>query len=301
MKNIFLIFLLVSLGVSADVKIGGISYFDYTNADKASAFNFNRQYTSFSGAASDDVKFNVVFDVGRTNKSDEGDKHLVAFLKKAQIDYMVSRCKVSLGLIGMNAHGVQEENWGYRFIEKSAIDKNGFTSTADLGVGFSKVTSDLIVNLQIVNGEGYKNPQPQMDEYHKISINIKNHQNAGIVYSTEDSDDGITTMMSLFGIINHNSYRISGEHDKLTVGGDDETISSMSASYYLTNDMDVFVRYDMYDPNTDDENDGENYLIAGVVFNCGSGLSISPNLRMTSYENDAESITEYKINCQFKF
>ena len=299
MKNIFLIVLLISLGISADVKIGGTSYFDYTNADETSAFNFNRQYMSFSGAASDDVKFNVVFDVGRTDELDGEDKRLVAFLKKAQIDYMVSRCKVSLGLIGMNAHGVQEKNWGYRFIEKSAIDKNGFTSTADLGVGFSKVTSDLIVNLQMVNGEGYKNPQ--MDEYHKISINIKNHQNAGIVYSTEDSDEGITTMMSLFGIITHNSYRVSGEYDKRTVGGVDETISSMSASYFLTDDLDVFVRYDMHDPNTDDEKDSDNYLIAGVVFNCGSGLSISPNLRMKSYENDDESITEYKINCQFKF
>ena len=33
MKNILLIVLLVSLGISADVKIGGTSYFDYTNAD----------------------------------------------------------------------------------------------------------------------------------------------------------------------------------------------------------------------------------------------------------------------------
>ena len=155
------------------------------------------------------------------------------------------------------------------------------------------------MNLQLVNGEGYK--APQMDEYHKISINIKNHQGAGIVYSTEDSDEGITTMMSLFGIITTNLYRISGEYDKLTIGGVDETISSMSASYYITNKMDVFVRYDMHDPNTDVEKDSDNYLIAGVVFNCGNGLSISPNLRMTSYENDAESITEYKINCQFKF
>ena len=29
--------------------------------------------------------------------------------------------KISLGLIGMNTFGVQEKNWGYRFIEKSPL------------------------------------------------------------------------------------------------------------------------------------------------------------------------------------
>ena len=109
-------------------------------------------------------------------------------------------------------------------------------------------------------------------------------------------------MMSLFGIITHNSYRLSGEYDKLTVGGVDETISSMSASYYLTDDMDVFVRYDIYDPDTKAKNDGDNYLIAGIILNCGSGLLVAPNMRMITYEDTTEEVSnEYKINFQFKF
>ena len=48
-----------------------------------------------------DIKFNLIFDVGRTNKivdtegNDAEDTRLTAFLKKAQIDYKTSYGKVS--------------------------------------------------------------------------------------------------------------------------------------------------------------------------------------------------------------
>ena len=117
---------------------------------------------------SDDIKFKVISDVGRSWSDPES--RLNIFLKKAQVDYKTSFGKVSMGLIGMNTYGVQEKNWGYRFIEQSAIDKYGFSSTADIGVGFSRSLIDnLNMSLQVVNGEGFK--QPQLDKYHKISFN----------------------------------------------------------------------------------------------------------------------------------
>ena len=306
MKNIVYVLSLFATIMLAESKVGGLTHFDYTNAEEISAFNFNRQYILFSGTASDDVKYKVIFDVGRLETNDR----LVAYLKKAQIDYNASSCKVSIGMIGMNTYGVQEKNWGYRFIEKSAIDKNGFSSTADIGVGFSKaIMDDLNLNLQVVNGEGFKSPQ--VDKYHKISLNAtygeaklnKNDgYNAGVVYSTESSETDPTTMVSVFGGCAGNGLRVGGEYDVLTNSdGTKKTLLSISLNYGLKDDVDVFARYDMNDPNADVEKDGDNYLIAGVVLNCGSGLSISPNLRLTSYENDIESNSEYKINCQFKF
>ena len=96
----------------------------------------------------------------------------------------------------MNTYAVQESNWGYRFIEKSAIDKNKFSSTADLGVGFSKsIIDNLNLSLQFINGEGFK--KPQGDKFQKIAFNatygesnlIKNDgYNAGLVYTTEKTD-----------------------------------------------------------------------------------------------------------------
>ncbi len=326
MKHIVIILSIFTMAIGSDTKIGGTTYFDYTSGkddagESTSAFNFKRQYISFSGEASDDIKYKIVVDVGATNNLPGEDQRLTAFLKKAQIDYKTSFAKISMGVIGTNTYGVQEKNWGYRFIEKSAMDTYKFSSTADIGIGFSKsLTDDLNMSLQMVNGEGYKSPQ--IDKYHKISLNTtygeaKLHKNdgynVGLVYSTEDSEDDLTTIeidesldptnvTSLFGGYAANGLRLGVENATKTKGDLTESITSISANYGIKDNMDVFVRYDMYDPNADMDEDGSSYMITGVVFNCGNGLSMAPNMGITSYEDaDADSETEYKLNIQYKF
>ena len=325
MKYLIILLTYISISIAAEGKIGGVTYFNYTNAEEKSAFNFQRQYFSYGVNVSDDVSFKVVFDVGPTNKGDvvylnnEGvpeniseDTRLVAFLKKAQIDYRTSYGKISMGLIGMNTYNIQEKNWGYRFIEKSAIDKNGFSSTADLGIGFSRtLVNQLKMSLQVVNGEGYKNPQS--DKYHKIAFNstygernlVKNSgYNVGVVYTAEPMDDKPNTMASLFGGFAGMGLRLGGQFNMLTKGGIESQVISVSSNYSVTDKLDAFVRYDMFDPNIDEIDEGKDnstYLIAGIQLSCGNGLLVAPNIRMESYEDDSDSATEYKINFQFKF
>ena len=321
MKYLIILLTYISISIAADGKIGGVTYFDYTNSKEKSAFVLNRQYFSYGIDISDEVKFRVVFDVGRTDvgtvlRKDGGEKsedtRLVAFLKKAQIDHRTSYGKISMGLIGMNTYNIQEKNWGYRFIEKSAIDKYKFSSTADLGIGFSRVlVNQLKMSLQVVNGEGYKNPQS--DKYHKIAFNstygehnlVKNSGfNAGVVYTTEQTDDKPNSMASLFGGFAGMGLRLGGQFNMLKKGGIESQIISVSSNYSMTDKLDAFVRYDMFDPNTDEIDgwkDNSTYLIAGIQLSCGNGLLVAPNIRMESYEDDLDSATEYKINFQFKF
>lgn len=321
MKYLIILLTYISISIAADGKIGGVTYFDYTNSKEKSAFVLKRQYFSYGIDISDEVKFRVVFDVGRTDvgtvlRKDGGEKsedtRLVAFLKKAQIDYRTSYGKISMGLIGMNTYNIQEKNWGYRFIEKSAMDKYGFSSTADLGIGFSRtLVNQLKMSLQVVNGEGYKNPQS--DKYHKIAFNstygehnlVKNSGfNAGVVYTTEQTDDKPNTMASLFGGFAGMGLRLGGQFNMLTKGGIESQVISVSSNYSMTDKLDAFVRYDMFDPNTDEIDgwkDNSTYLIAGIQLSCGNGLLVAPNIRMESYEDDSDSATEYKINFQFKF
>ena len=321
MKYLIILLTYISISIAADGKIGGVTYFDYTNSKEKSAFVLKRQYFSYGIDISDEVKFRVVFDVGRTDvgtvlRKDGGEKsedtRLVAFLKKAQIDHRTSYGKISMGLIGMNTYNIQEKNWGYRFIEKSAIDKYKFSSTADLGIGFSRaLVNQLKMSLQVVNGEGYKNPQS--DKYHKIAFNstygehnlVKNSGfNAGVVYTTEQTDDKPNTMASLFGGFAGMGLRLGGQFNMLTKGGIESQVISVSSNYSMTDKLDAFVRYDMFDPNTDEIDgwkDNSTYLIAGIQLSCGNGLLVAPNIRMESYEDDLDSATEYKINFQFKF
>ena len=307
MKHLIILLTCISISMAVDGKIGGITYFDYSKTDDESAFNFNRQYFSYAVDMSDDIKFKFISDVGRSWSGTES--RLNIFLKKAQIDYKTSFGKVSMGLIGTNTYGVQEKNWGYRFIEQSAIDKNKFSSTADIGIGFSRSLIDnLNMSLQVVNGEGFK--QPQLDKYHKISFNTtygerrlnKNDgYNTGIVYSTEATDVDPTNMLSAFGGFAGMGLRIGAEYDMLTIGSTESSIISVSANYSFMDNKDIFLRYDIYDGDTSVEEDGSSYIITGILLSCGNGLSVAPNMRIESFENDSDSKTEYKINFQFKF
>ncbi len=304
MKKILLVVSITGF-MFAEGKIGGVTYFDFISTEESSAFNFERQYFGYGGDISDKVSYKILFDVGRT----ELDTRLNVYLKKAQVNYKSSLGKVNFGLIGMNTYAVQESNWGYRFIEKSAIDKNGFSSTADLGVGFSKsIIDNLNLSFQIVNGEGFK--KPQGDKYHKIAFNAtygegnlnKNDgYNAGVVYTTENTDADPNTMTSLFGGFSGMGIRIGGEYDMQTIGGVNSNIVSVSTNYTVRDNIDVFVRYDIYDGDTSIDNDGENYLITGIVLTCDGGISVAPNVRTTTYEDETEALTEYKVNFQFKF
>ena len=316
MKNLIILLICITISVAAEGKIGGVTYFDYTNSEEKSAFNFNRQYFSYTSDNAENINYNIIFDVGRINKivDIEGkateDTRLVAFLKKAQIDYKTSYGKVSMGLMGTNTYGVQEKNWGYRFIEKSSIDLYEYSSTADIGIGFSRsLIENLHTSLQVVNGEGFK--QPQGDKYHKISfnttygerkINKNDGYNAGIIYSTEATDSDPTNMISAFGGFAGMGLRFGAEYDMLTKGDTESSIISVSANYSFMDNKDIFLRYDMYDGDSSIDKDGSSYMITGILLSCENGLSVAPNMRIKSYESDSkESVTEYKVNFQFKF
>ena len=319
MKKILMVLSIIGL-MFAEGKISGVTYFDFSATDTKSAFNFQRQYFGYGGEVSDQVSYKILFDVGRTNvgaaviekdtsyKSE--DTRLIVFLKKAQVNYKSSFGKFNFGLIGMNTYGVQESNWGYRFIEKSAIDKYKFSATADIGVGFSRSLIDnLNLSLLFVNGEGFK--KPQGDKYHKIAFNAtygegnlnKNDgYNAGLVYTTESTDTDPTTMASVFGGFAGMGLRLGGEYDMLTKGSVESNIISVSANYTVRDNIDIFARYDMVDDNDDTNKNGENYLVTGIVLGCDGGIFVAPNLRMVNYENtEKDSEMEYKVNFQFKF
>ena len=309
----------------AEGKIGGVTYFDYySNTEKASGFNFQRQYFGYGGDVSDQVSYKILFDVGRTNnkllytwsvKENDSlkvteDTRLVTYLKKVQVNYKSSFGNFNFGLIGMNTYGVQEKNWGYRFLEKSAIDKYGFSATADMGVGFSRSLMDnLNLSFQIVNGEGFK--KPQGDKFQKIAFNAtygednlnkNNGHNAGLVYTMESTDADPTTMTSIFGGYSGMGLRIGGEYNMQTKGNVESNIVSVSSNYAVRDNIDIFALYDIVDDNDDANKNGENYLITGIVLSCDGDISIAPNLRMTNYKNiEKESETEYKVNFQFKF
>ena len=302
MKKVTILLSLFTFAFAYNGSITGVTYFDYTRENDASAFNFNRQYFSYSIDMSNDAKFKVVFDVGRTNKATDElgnnieDTRLVTFLKKAQLDHKCEWGMTNLGLIGTNTYGIQEKNWGYRFIEKSALDKNKFVSTADLGVGVSmNFLNNFNVGIQYLNGEGYKSPE--INYIQKINLNVNYGEanlsknsgtNLGVVYSSELTEDSPLTLFSLYGGFAFRGIRFGTELDI----SDEKALTSVYLNYLVNRKVSIFSRYDVLE----EDSDKDKFFISGLVYNCGSGILISPNIRKS---NKDELV--YKLNFQFTF
>ncbi len=65
--------------------------------------------------------------------------------------------------------------------------------------------------------------------------------------------------------------------------------------------INLFGRLDIYDPDNDNENDGQTLIIAGVECAPVSGFKASVNLRSTTFQDDSDAKTELYLNTLFKF
>ena len=240
------------------------------------------------------------FDVGR-----HADDRLTTFLKNAYVDYKCENGdKLSLGLIGTNSYGVQEKNWGYRFIEKSVVDKYGMTNTADFGVGYSKTLGNVKTSMQLLNGEGFKYGDSDGKQslylsvlYGESRLDKNDGMNLGLVINNNPQADGTdSNLVGFFGGWASNGLRLGLEHNQFEVESSDltEEATSFYLNYDLNEDWDVFVRHDLNDLNVDDDVDAADLTIVGGVWNVTKGLMVAPNV----YLDDTNT---YRLTCMFKY
>ena len=305
-----LLFLIFPSVIFAKGEITGVSYFDYTydlmeNATNDEGFALTRVYLTYKNDISKDVSFKFQSDI------DYKISPANLYLKKAQLNWKSPVGKITLGMQGMNIFNVTEKNWAFRFIEKSPMDKHGFSSSADMGIGYYNRISKFSYNLLITNGVGYKRQED--DKWKKISLQTVYGQknidkeggfNLGTSFSYErySSGNGPSSIIvgSFFGGLKLNRFRIGGEFERKK-NIQTEQIIAFYSSYKIIDNLEGLVYLDMYDPDTDSGGNFETYTILGFNYYPTKGLIISPNFRLTSFESESESKTLFKVNFQFKF
>ena len=303
MKNKLIILItLFSFMIAAEIK--GYSIFNYDN----NAFSVDRAYFQYTDEISDELFFKLRYDVGR-DSDEEGDTKLSSYLKNAYVDWKIDDLgKLSMGLLSTNSYSVQEKTWGYRFISKSTVDKYKFTDTADFGVGFSRSIGSFNLNFQLLNGEGYKNPDSdeKVKSYFRLlygesNLSKNDGHNYGLVISTLEGDDGEQDNESLFGVFT------GWSKDKLRLGFEyytyeswntnmleTELLTSVNANYSVNENLDIFMRHEMYEVDGVINSDTAETLIGGV-WNPTKGLYIAPNVAVN---DDSE---DYRLTFMFKY
>ena len=139
------------------------------------AFEVKRAYLGYGYKLADGFSAKVTFDVGKNSAG----SNYTAFLKIASLSWDASeKLNVSFGMIGTKNFKFMEKAWGKRYIYKSFQDQNKWASSADAGANLTYTVSDnLIIDAQILNGDGYKNLQGA-DAYMRGG--------AGIIFKTDD-------------------------------------------------------------------------------------------------------------------
>ncbi|MBC8256211.1 MAG: hypothetical protein H8E85_02790 [Candidatus Marinimicrobia bacterium] len=311
--TVLTVFTMLTLSYAGDGKVGGLVFYDYSydlaeDAGNINSFALQRVYFTYKQKISDGISYKFQTDINYKNSP----KNL--YLKNAKVDWESPLGKFTIGLQGMNVFNVTEKTWGFRFIEKSPMDLHKFSSSADMGIGYNGKFNNLNYSLMITNGTGYKNNED--DEHKKMSVQLvygekklvkKDGYNGGVSFTMEPYEvDSVTTenktVISLFGGFAGGSLRVGGEFDMLTDAATDitEQIIAFYASYAVTDKLEGLVYIDMFDPNTDTDNDGKTYIIAGMNFSPDEGLIITPNIRMTTPE-EGDKTTILTVNFQFKF
>jgi hypothetical protein len=65
--------------------------------------------------------------------------------------------------------------------------------------------------------------------------------------------------------------------------------------------VNLFGRYDIYDPNTDSDDDSEKLLVLGVECAPVKGFKASVNYHNTSFDDNSDSESSLNVNTLFKF
>ena len=301
--------LLILIGISSILsasEIKGYSIFNYDN----NAFSIDRAYFQYTDDISDELFFKLRYDVGR-DSDENGDTKLSTYLKNAYVDWKVDNIgKLSFGLLSTISYSIQEKTWGYRFISKSSIDKAGFITTADFGVGFSKKYGEFDLNIQLLNGEGYK--KQDSDEKIKTYIRLMKGEsnlskndgiNYGIILTSYEGVDGDEDNENLFGIFSGWSkdrlrlgfeyYTFESWHTNTNML-ETELLTSINANYTINENFDIFMRHYMLETDGVDDTDSSETLIGGV-WNPTKGLYIAPNVAVN------DDLEDYRLTFMFKY
>jgi len=327
MKKLLTLSLFLSLAFMQG-KIGGYAIFDFNGTTQQ--FDIDRTYFQYTNDISDNLFFKLRFDVGRSsdildadsnNENDdqfEADSKLIVYLKNVYIDWKCPQGgKLTMGLLGTNSYGVQEKNWGYRFISKSVLDSYGMTKTADFGIGYSHSFGDFNMNIQAVNGEGFKadfDPENINDDkptayirlmYGEENLTKNEGFNVGMVYTTaynstdKDYSNNLSGIFS--GYAGHN-FRLGVEFNRQKIDEIGENAHALYFNYAFNDKIALFTRYDVNNENTGN-NSSTSKTLLGLVFNPTKGLYIAPNIIVENITDDiGEPRTEeYRLTCMFKY
>jgi len=273
----------------------------FQDGNSNSGFQLTRGYLGYEYNFSENFSGKVVFDIGNVGLNNY---QMISFVKYAMVSYKHKNLSINFGLIPTIEFGVQEKFWGYRYIEKSYMDRFGFSPSADLGASVSYEFNDIVsVDFGVFNGEGYK--LQQFDNFVKTALGVTvtpiKQLTVRLVADVMGKD---STQITYGGFIGYKieKFSVGGEYnyqqDHFMRPNHNYYGPSVYSTYVISKKFKIFARYDNLQsnkPEGDDEvwnftKDGQ-FITAGFEYAPIKGIKISPNYQGWIPTDNSEAIT----------
>ncbi len=301
-------------------------------------FSLERGYFRLEPVFSSKIKGRFNIDWFSSSKSSDtngaGLKIKYAYLDFSEL-IPVKNSKVTVGL--MKTYFGTIYDYKYTTIEKDPSDKYGFVASVDYGMGFSGYLPSGYgtYDVAVYNGEGYKKAGSNINKDMNFVGNIRLIPMVGLTIggsymmkTAKDSqiDDGtgnmidnpdreVYNMMAGVGKFAYGPVSVQAQYlNKVKSMPNDDTYDDVTSTvisvmpvFKVNNSFDIVARYDIYDPNTDADDDGRNTLIAGVNYNILHNAKKSPvlfvqaNYQTTTFEDESDAINQIMLQLRWKF
>lgn len=280
-----------------------------------SGFELSRGVLGYEHFFSSHISSKVIIDV---DDPGAGKFTEAAYMRNAYIAYNNDKLSAYFGILGMKQFKEQENNWGYRYIYKSAMDHYKFNNSVDAGFYVKyKVLDWLSADVTLTNGEGAKSQQDVEGKYRtgygltfKPIDGLTFRGYYDVLYSPGSTPGNVTenqNALALFIGYKADNLRVGAEYNKLLNYkydvDDDRKIYSVYASYKFLKDFQAFVRYDIF--SAEESGLSEDVIMAGLEYSIVKGVKVSPNFRYGNYAFKSAIPTGqgafFYLNFEYKF
>jgi hypothetical protein len=184
----------VSLGQAAEMslpKISGRVFYNLSDKGDGAEFDIKRSYLTVDQRFNDTFSANLTTDFQYASPGGATD----FFVKKAYLQAKVSEAlTVRVGAADTPWVAYVDGLYGYRWIEKTLIDRTGFAYTADWGVHAQGVLPGGVVSYAVsaLDGGGYRDPSRSnsIDVEGRVGAKFSDFQLGVGGYSGKRGEDG---------------------------------------------------------------------------------------------------------------
>ncbi|RJP77746.1 MAG: hypothetical protein C4524_07600 [Candidatus Zixiibacteriota bacterium] len=292
------------------------------NPGQDNGFAFTRFYFGYDRELNEnfgvrfllDVDYDQQYSQNQAGNLGSSSRNLRPYVKNA---YLTMKCRLIegsrwyFGMVAMPFTTTPESHWGYRSLAPMGMDLAGWGSTADVGVAWKGLWSDMYeLQFAAANGEGYRRPETDMMKLFELRPTVYLLEKdvtlsafASYEPDAEGTDEDALILSGMAGY-DHEFFRVGAEYSLRTLsdavvtdpatGAVDDLNQNVISAWAHVKPLDklaILGRYDMYDSDTDADNDGESLLIVGVDYHPTKMVRFIPNIQMQMNERDDDPAT----------